>query len=151
MKTSLNERQNPFRDAAGVEARFGLRMGTLLNERSADLPHDISERLRFAREQALERAALARQPLAVTAAPTAVVGRSGGAAVMGRHTPWLFRAATAIPLLALLVGLLVIDELHDRSAIRAAAEVDTALLVDDLPPAAYSDPGFLQFLKTAND
>ena len=27
------------------------------------------------------------------------------------------------------------------------AEIDTALLVDDLPPAAYSDPGFIQFLR----
>ena len=28
------------------------------------------------------------------------------------------------------------------------AEVDAALLTDDLPPAAFSDPGFVQFLKT---
>ena len=27
------------------------------------------------------------------------------------------------------------------------AELDAALLTDDLPPAAYSDPGFLQYLK----
>ena len=27
------------------------------------------------------------------------------------------------------------------------AEVDAALLTDALPPAAYADPGFLQFLK----
>jgi hypothetical protein len=27
------------------------------------------------------------------------------------------------------------------------AEIDSALLIDDLPPAAYADPGFLQFLK----
>ena len=29
------------------------------------------------------------------------------------------------------------------------AEVDAALLTDDLPPAAYADPGFVQFLKTS--
>ncbi len=28
------------------------------------------------------------------------------------------------------------------------AEVDAALLTDDLPPSAYADPGFLQYLKT---
>jgi hypothetical protein len=28
------------------------------------------------------------------------------------------------------------------------AEVDVALLTDELPPAAFADPGFLQFLKT---
>ncbi|MBC7611256.1 MAG: DUF3619 family protein, partial [Polaromonas sp.] len=26
-------------------------------------------------------------------------------------------------------------------------EVDAALLTDELPPAAFSDPGFVQFLK----
>jgi len=30
------------------------------------------------------------------------------------------------------------------------AEVDSALLTDDLPPAAYTDPGFAQFLKTSD-
>jgi hypothetical protein len=33
----------------------------------------------------------------------------------------------------------------------AAAEVDTALLADTLPPEAYRDPGFVEFLKTAED
>ena len=27
------------------------------------------------------------------------------------------------------------------------AEVDAALLTDDLPPTAYTDPGFVHFLK----
>ena len=40
--------------------RFGLRVAAGLTERNAALPHDVSERLRFAREQALARAAQAR-------------------------------------------------------------------------------------------
>ena len=28
------------------------------------------------------------------------------------------------------------------------AEVDAAILTDDLPPSAYTDPGFAQFLKS---
>jgi hypothetical protein len=31
------------------------------------------------------------------------------------------------------------------------AEVDTALLTDDLPPSAYADPGFVQFLRAGSD
>jgi hypothetical protein len=31
--------------------------------------------------------------------------------------------------------------------IQAAAEVDAVLLADDLPPEAYADPGFGEFLK----
>jgi len=35
----------------------------------------------------------------------------------------------------------------DRRA-NEVAEVDAALLADDLPPAAYADAGFVQFLKS---
>jgi hypothetical protein len=31
------------------------------------------------------------------------------------------------------------------------AEFDQALLTDDLPPAAYADPGFVQFLKSSRE
>jgi hypothetical protein len=29
--------------------------------------------------------------------------------------------------------------------------VDAALLTDDLPPSAYADPGFAQFLKSGGE
>ena len=32
--------------------------------------------------------------------------------------------------------------------IAAAAEIDADLLTDSVPPAAYNDPGFLEFLKS---
>ena len=35
----------------------------------------------------------------------------------------------------------------DEAGYAAAAEVDAALLADDLPPEAYTDPGFGEFLK----
>jgi len=31
--------------------------------------------------------------------------------------------------------------------VHAAAEVDALILADDLPPDAYVDPGFAQFLR----
>jgi hypothetical protein len=34
---------------------------------------------------------------------------------------------------------------------RELAEIDVAILVDDLPPDAYADPGFSQFLKVRLD
>ena len=33
----------------------------------------------------------------------------------------------------------------------AAAEVDTALLSDSLPPAAFTDPGFSEYLRVAEE
>ena len=59
---------------------------------------------------------------------------------------WL-RLASLLPLLVLIVGLLAIQHLHEQAEIRAAAEVDAALLSDDLPPEAYGDLGFAAFLK----
>jgi hypothetical protein len=52
-----------------------------------------------------------------------------------------------IPLVCLLVGLMVLHEFHDDQSAHELAEIDSALLVDDLPPQAYADPAFLDFLK----
>ena len=52
-----------------------------------------------------------------------------------------------LPLLTLVVGLITIKHFQDERRAREVADVDTALLTDDLPPSAYTDPGFLRFLK----
>jgi hypothetical protein len=43
---------------------------------------------------------------------------------------------------------MLIQQRYTEEQISAAAEVDAALLVDELPPQAYSDPGFVEFLRT---
>ncbi|CDS55063.1 Probable transmembrane protein [Polaromonas sp. CG9_12] len=53
-----------------------------------------------------------------------------------------------LPLIALVTGLLVINTFQSDNRTQELAEVDAALLTDDLPPAAFADPGFVQFLKT---
>jgi len=42
----------------------------------------------------------------------------------------------------------VIDLAQDGIRISEIADVDTELLTDDLPPAAYTDPGFTQYLRS---
>jgi hypothetical protein len=133
----------PVADIERIEARLGLRIGALLNERAQHAPHDISERLRTAREQALARARVVR----AATSPSTVTVAGGQAAVLGRQPGWLFRIASVVPLLVLVAGMVLIDQWHDRVQIEAAAEVDAALLTDDLPPDAYSDAGFVEFLK----
>ncbi|MEO7854201.1 MAG: DUF3619 family protein [Rubrivivax sp.] len=125
-----------------LQARIGLRLAARLNERCLELPGDITERLRVAREHAVRRASL-------SPASSPVVAQHGAAAALagGPATPWWLRLASATPLLLLLAGLLSIQHIHDRAQIRAAAEFDAVLLSDDLPPAAYRDPGFVEFLK----
>lgn len=134
-------------DVDRIEARFGLRVGALLNEQAQRTPHDVAERLRVAREQALARARAARLAPAAASAPAEVVVGKGRSATLGRQPGWLFRFASVMPLVVLIAGLIAIDEWHDRAQIEAAADVDAALLADELPPDAYSDAGFVEFLK----
>ena len=133
------------RDRDGLEARFGVRVAALLGERAQSTAPDISERLRFAREQALVRAQAARQ--VQTASAPVVVGR-GRSAVLANPLGWWFKLGSAAPLALLVLGLAGIAHVHDKAQIAAVAEVDAALLADDLPPAAYTDPGFAEYLKT---
>jgi len=131
------------REAA--QARFAHRIIEHLNEDANCISPDISERLRFAREQAIERAVAARSP---AGAEPRVGSTSGGAALLGGMSGWWVRVASVLPLIALVCGLVLIQQLQTRAQISVAAEVDAALLADDLPPTAYGDAGFVEFLKT---
>lgn len=141
-----------------IEARLALRLAGGLSARSETLPHDLSERLRVAREQALVRAReLRRTAPAAAAAPAldaSIVVRGGAAALggfggFGGLAPWWQRAASVLPLVVLVAGLVAIDQWAAREQVLAAAEIDSQLLSDTLPPAAYSDPGFAEYLRTA--
>lgn len=127
-----------------VQARFALRVAAKLTERSAEIGPDVAERLRFAREKALERARATRTANVV--APLGM-GRDGAAILGGSGPGWWLKAASVLPVFALAAGLFLIQRLQDNAQISTAAEVDAALLADDLPPRAYSDVGFVEFLK----
>lgn len=140
---------HPPTEPEALEARFGLRIGAHLSAAADELPHDITERLRFAREQALARQRPAAAAVQPAAAPV-VLAQGGPTLVLGsggRERPRWGWLGPLLPLLALLLGLLAIEEWQWGEELREAAEIDSALLADDLPPAAYSDPGFAEFLK----
>jgi Protein of unknown function (DUF3619) len=131
--------------AEALQARFGQRIAADLTARLVtQITPDIEARLRFAREQALRA-----RPRVATA--PAVLGQGGTAVLGGPNdgaTPWWLRLSALAPLVVLLVGLAWIDHRYDRSQIEAAAEVDAEILSDVLPPDAYRDPGFVEYLKT---
>lgn len=137
-------------DADALQARFARRVAARLHEQAERAGSDIDERLRFARGQALERARAARatapQPApAAFGGPTlALSGGMGG-------TRWWTRLAALVPVLLLIAGLVAIQQRHSQAQIDAAAEIDAALLSDDLPPTAYTDPGFVEFLRAPQD
>jgi Protein of unknown function (DUF3619) len=131
-------------------AAFGQSIARHLDDSSQALPHDVSERLRFAREQAISRARAARvaQVTSPTWRPVVAGGQSltlqgGPAETGGRFAKWL----SALPLALLVAGFLMAQEGLLNQEIEAAADLDTALLSDSVPPEAYSDPGFAEFLR----
>jgi hypothetical protein len=152
-----------------LEARFALRVSARLHEGAAQIPHDITERLRVARLRALEQ--LRAQPVPATVAahtPAAAhqhglvaAGAAGSASaplwVTGAGSapspldddplPWRWKLATVLPVLVLLAGLWAAQVWHQQAKVQATTEVDMALLTDELPPDAYADPGFAEFLR----
>ena len=125
----------------GQEARLAARLSRLLDESTQQLPEGVEARLRFAREQALAKARLERQP---AVAPVPLGGGTAGWLGGG----WFSRAAVVLPILALIAGLAAIEQLHRDDQINTAVEIDSALLTDDAPLAAYRDAGFVEFLKS---
>lgn len=127
-----------------LQERLARRLAADVAERAERVPHDIAERLRVAREQALLRARSQRRAETQLTWP---VRAAGGVAVLGATPAWWVRLGALLPPAALLGGLLLIGQVHEDAEIQAAAEVDAALLADDLPPVAFHDPGFVEFLK----
>lgn len=112
------------------------------------VPHDISERLRIARQQAL--AARKTAALAAAQPASAIVTQGRHAALAAGGEPsfgWLGWLAPALALAALLAGLLALQPQQMRLPDPRVAEVDADLVADALPPKAYADPGFLQYLR----
>ena len=128
--------------------RFALRLTARLSDSTDALPHNITERLRAARMQALgvrKQAKLVTNPQIFLNGATAALSLGGSGSELWR------RAASLIPLLALVAGLFAIQFLGNDERARDLADIDSALLTDDLPPVAYTDPGFAQFLKSRHD
>lgn len=174
-----NQPRHPLSEAQreALEARFALRLSAHLEAGSQRLPHDITERLRVARAQSIAQAvankAAAAKPVAQT--QTAVGWQLAGASASGesvgtlsgwshaiaratghgRHLDdaplgWGWRLASALPLIALVAGLWGVHTWYKHEQLQAATDVDMALLTDDLPPNAYSDPGFEEYLRAGD-
>lgn len=127
-----------------VEERLGLKIAARLSEACDAVPHDVGERLRHARMQAVARR---KQPRNAAAEAVLPLGHSAALGGPGQESNWWLRLVMVLPVLVLVIGLVAIDRVLDDRAAKEMAKVDAALLMDDLPPVAYTDPGFAQFLR----
>lgn len=129
--------------------RFGLKVAGMVASSQQDLSYEVTERLRAARIRAV-----ASRKLAPTLESAPVrVGQDGAAALLWGSSDKLGfwnGLGSLLPIAALVIGLITVQSVQDEARLTEIAAVDTALLTDDLPPQAYSDPGFVQFLKHQN-
>jgi hypothetical protein len=119
---------------------FGRAIAVCLSDGERALSHDVAERLQAARFRALANRKVApQQARPLFAWPSFVVS-------LGGSQRWL-RIGSIAPIVVLVAGLALIKgELDDRAA-QLEAEVDAQLLTDVLPPTAYIDAGFREFLR----
>ena len=121
--------------------QFGLAAAALLSQGSQSLPAGIKDRLYAARLKALsvkkpEKVRITQQVLA-----SSTGNWSSGSRSLWDNVGWV------APLVVLVFGLIGIAQWQQDSRINDIAELDVALLTDDVPPDAYADSGFMGFLK----
>ena len=115
-----------------------------LDEQLDHLPASTVDRLAAARAAAMAR----KKPDAARFGFSAGAGagwRGLGAFLAG---PTLSRLAIAVPLLALVIGMGGFYQHEQQQQLAALADIDAAVLADELPLTAYLDPGFNAYLES---
>lgn len=111
-----------------------------LNEQLDALPASTTDRLAQARARAMAR-------------------KKADAPVQAVHSGWLgfgtllsgqalSRVAVAVPLLALVIGMGGVYQHEQQERLADLADIDAAVLADELPLTAYLDTGFPAYLES---
>jgi hypothetical protein len=122
--------------------QFGRASASLLHQGASSLSSELKDRLYAARMKALSL----KKPERVRVQKRALVSSTGIWGSNSSNGVW-DTVSWAAPLAVLVFGLIGIAQWQDDSRINDIAEVDAALLTDDVPPDAYADSGFMAFLK----
>jgi len=133
----------------GDELEFAYKIRRALDEQISTLPENTVNRLSAARSLAIAR----KKPesaLHVRAARRRLAGAAGSGGTgnpFNDSLSWLVRVGIAIPLIVLVVGAFGIYKFEEARRIDELAELDAAVLSDELPLTAYLDHGFDVFLN----
>jgi hypothetical protein len=132
------------------ENEFGYRIRQALDEGLDRLDYRTTYRLEQAR-----LAALAHLPSAQAERGWAPALRTAGGPPGGfESASWLRRLGLAAPLLALVIGFVGISqyqEFEESRRISELANMDFAVLLDDVPLETYADKGFGALLQGESD
>ena len=120
------------------EERYGYRVRQALNHGLKDISPASSRRLEAARHLALSKQKQAEPQLAL----------AGSAGALGFKTSsYAPHLKQILSVIALLVGMWLSFYWHSIQYVTELEEVDSAVLSDDLPPEAFMDHDFLEWLK----
>lgn len=119
------------------EERYAYRVRQALNHGLKDLPPAASRRLEAARHLALTRQKQPRR---------AAINDGHGllALRLGASIPYLKQV---LAIVALLLGMWISFYWHSVQYVTELEDVDSALLSDDIPPEAFMDNDFFEWLK----
>ena len=123
------------------EVNFAYKVRNALNEQLDSLPTSTTVRLASARAKALTVKRRDKTPLAVPF--RALAGSFGG---LVEPISWFNRVGLIIPLIALIAGLSGIYHSEQQHRLNETADIDAAVLSDELPLNAYLDHGFSAYL-----
>ncbi|WP_265944377.1 DUF3619 family protein [Dechloromonas sp. A34] len=119
------------------EEHYGYRIRQALNHGLKDIPPSANRRLEAARHLALSKQKQAKPQLALAGGGTHAF--SSGSA------PRYFKQTLSV--IALLLGMWLSFYWHSVQYVTELQDVDSALLADDLPPEAFLDNDFFEWLK----
>lgn len=130
------------------QINFAYKVRHALNENLDNLPPSALERLAAAREMALsvkKQDAPSRRFVAQGKLATHI------GTYFGEPFSWIGRLGMAVPVLALVSGLITIYQVEQQQRITDLAEIDALVLSDELPLSAYLDHGFNAYLANRGD
>lgn len=129
------------------ENEFGYRIRQALDEGLDRLDYRTTYRLQQARQ-----AAVARLPAAGGVPALAPVWQTaGGPPVEREPIGWLRSLGLAVPVVALIIGFVGIYDYQESRRIAELADMDFAVLMDDVPLETYADKGFGALLQNPSD
>ena len=128
------------------DLNFAYRVRHALNEKLDDLPASTTDRLAAARKAAMARKK-AHVPVRVTQAELATAGGASAGGFFSNPFSWLGRMRVAVPMLILVAGMVGVYQYEEQQRIAELAELDAAVLSDELPLSAYLDHGFNAYLE----
>jgi len=125
------------------ELNFAYKVRHALDDNAAALAPAVTQRLAGARKAAVARKKK-NGPLAVFLPKRALAGSNNG--LFDAPVSWLGRMSVLVPLAVLVLGLVGIYQFEQERRISDTAEIDAAVLADELPLSAYLDHGFNAYL-----